>query len=128
MKTLNQFINEVAGANSPDEARFISKHHVVVFDYSFGNEDAMSGNVSKDFSRLADYKWGADTMVYEGTIELKKEDLPQNIEDAEKKRHKALEIHRKIIEENIQTEEEISSLLEDFDRETLAYFEEILNS
>lgn len=128
MKTLKQFINEVAGANSPDEERFISKHHVVVFDYSFGNENAMNGNVSKDFSRLADYKWGADTMVYEGTIELKKEDLPKTIEDAEAKRHKALEIYRKIIEENVETEEEIASLLEDFDAETLGYFEEILES
>lgn len=119
MKSLKDFLNEVAAPVAGDEIRFMDKHTVVVFDYSFGNDNAFTGNVEKDMTRLADYKFGTDVAVYESAITIEPKKPYDNINDAEKCRHKKEEIKKKIIDENFDVDE-ILNMAEELDDDSYA--------
>lgn len=115
MKTLKDFIAEVAQPKSPDEQAFIAKHGLVIHDYTVNDNGIFDGTIDTGVAqRLADYKNGLDKMVYESIITIKAGKPYDNIVDAEKERHKKQEIKKKIIDEGFDTitEDEFASLLE----------------
>lgn len=119
MKTFREFVSEVAKPISGAEINFLNKHVVVVLDYPIDVEDQFTGGDISQFTRLPDYKKGEDEKAYDSVVspEPKPED---EVVDGEVKRHKKLEIIKKIIDDNDISEEAIA-VLEQLSLENLEF-------